>query len=128
MPLPSLVYRSLGDWEMCPKTPSRQPREPAHSLSPTDWSNMARAVADHVGNVTLFLAALAALVWTLFTVFGQAVDRPLSDDHTEIHGDKPGTASLTVYIPENRRDDLYQIVRGSYVTYPKYLALLGIAH
>ena len=77
---------------------------------------MARAVTNHAGNVTLCLAALAALVWTLFTIFGQAVvDRPLSDDHTETHGDKPatpGTASLKVYIPENRHDDLYQIVRG----------------
>lgn len=74
---------------------------------------MPRAVANHVGNVSLCLAALAALAWALFTVFGQAVDRPLSDDHAEIHGDKPGTASLRVYIPENRHDDLYQIVRGT---------------
>ena len=72
---------------------------------------MPRAVANHVGNVTLCLGALAALVWTL-AVFAQ-VDRPLSDDHAEIHGDKPGTASLRVYIPENRHDDLYQIVRGT---------------
>lgn len=92
---------------------------------------MARAVADHAGNVTLCLAALAALAWTLFTIFDQAVvDRPLSDDHTETHGDKPatpGTASLKVYIPENRHDDLYQIVRGKPCNaYRLCLALLGI--
>ena len=93
---------------------------------------MARAVADHAVNVTLCLAALAALVWTLFTVFGQAVvDRPPSDDHTETHGDKPatpGTATLKVYIPENRHDDLYQIVRGKpcYGCHRLYLALLGM--